>query len=191
MMWIKIWIKLVMIFLISGMIYSCKEKTVPKPEGYLRLEYPEPQYQEFKSDCPFVFQYSTNQSKMVKDSSCWYNVVYPSMKGKLYLTYYSLENNSLKNLIKQSEKLVYEHTIRAAAINPKLFINKEKKVFGTFFELTGESATNFQFYVTDSSKHFLQGSFYFRAQPKPDSLQPAVDYIKRDVFHLIESVKWK
>ncbi len=169
---------------------SCNNKTHPKPEGYVRLEYPEPQYQTLQTQCPFVFQYS-NHAIIEKDSQCWFTLSYPLLKAKLYLTYYDIESQNLPTYIKQSEKLVFEHTIKASGIDPKHYINEQDKTFGTFYELMGESATNFQFYVTDSSRHFLQGSFYFRAQPKPDSLQPAVDYVKKDLKMLINTLRWK
>lgn len=171
-------------------LVSCNVAPVPKPEGYVRLEYPVPSYSVFISkSCHFEFEYS-DQSFIERDSNCWYTIVYPKLKGKLYLTYYSTNAQQLPNLIKQSEKLVYEHTIKASGIKPKLYINKDKNVYGTFYELMGESATNFQFYVTDSAQNYLQGSFYFRAQPKPDSLQPAVDYVKKDLFHLMDTLNW-
>jgi hypothetical protein len=31
---------------------------------------------------------------------------------------------------------------------------------------------------------------YFYAPPNKDSLKPVVDYIKKDVFHLVETLKW-
>ncbi len=173
------------------LIIGCTSKVAqPKAEGYVRLEYPEAEYSAFQSDCPFTFQYS-NQALLEKDSQCWYTLSYPKLKAKLYLTFYSTRRNELPTYIKQSEKLVFEHTVMASGIEPKIFINEEENVYGTFYELMGESATNFQFYVTDSASHFLQGSFYFRAQPKPDSLQPAVDYIKKDLKELMETVRWK
>ncbi len=186
----KFLINVVVLILLFGICYSCKQTVYPKPAGYVRLEYPVPHYQPFKSNCPFTFEYS-DQVKIEKDSQCWFTFNYPKLKGKLYLTYYNVSPQSLPLYIKQSEKLVYEHTIKASGIDPELYQNKAHKVYGTFFELMGESATNFQFYLTDSTSHFLQGSYYFRAQPKPDSLQPAVDYIKKDLIHLIETTEWK
>ncbi len=185
----KLKTNLFVVFLLICLL-GCEISTTPRPEGYVRLEYPEAVYDSFQTPCPFTFEYNTF-TKTEKDSLCWYTLAYPDLKGKLYLTYYDIKKEELPQLIKQSEKLVFEHTIKASGIDPEQFYNNDQKVYGTFYELLGESATNFQFYVTDSAQHFLQGSFYFRAQPKPDSLMPAVNYIKQDIIHLISSTRWK
>jgi gliding motility-associated lipoprotein GldD len=93
--------------------------------------------------------------------------------------------------VKDAEKLVYEHTIKATSIDTQSFSYPDKKVFGNFYELKGPSASNLQFYVTDSTKHFLTANLYFNSRPKPDSLAPAVDYIKRDMRHILDTFKWK
>lgn len=87
--------------------------------------------------------------------------------------------------------MVYEHTIRASAIDTKSFSYPEKRVFGNFYELKGQSASNIQIYITDSTRHFVTANLYFKSRPRPDSLQPAVEYIKKDLMHMIETFEWK
>src|SRR5690606_40820741 len=84
-----------------------------------------------------------------------------------------------------------EQTVKASYISPREFIFDDSKVYGTLFELGGDSAINLQFHATDSTRNLLTGSIYFSTPPKYDSLQPAIQYIKNDVIHLIESLKWK
>ena len=170
---------------------SCEEDTFPKPYGEVRLSYPEPEYHKFNTECPYTFQYSTLAEKKPKDSLCAYNLYYPRMKATIYLTYESMEEESLIALVRDAEKAVYEpHTSRAEYIEPMLIVRDNDRVYGTLYELGGESAMNFQFHVTDSVQHFLRGSVYFRSHPKPDSLAPAVQYIRRDVEKLMETVRW-
>ena len=88
-------------------------------------------------------------------------------------------------------KMVYEHTIRASAIETQSFSYPEKKVWGNFYELKGHSASNIQIFITDSVQHFVTANLYFKSRPKPDSLQPAIDYIKEDLTHMIETFHWK
>lgn len=38
---------------------------------------------------------------------------------------------------------------------------------------------------------YLRGSLYFYASPNADSIAPAVEYFRKDVEHLIETLKWK
>jgi gliding motility-associated lipoprotein GldD len=87
--------------------------------------------------------------------------------------------------------MVYEHTIKASSIDTKSFSFPEHKVFGNFYELKGQSASNLQFFVTDSMRHYVTANLYFNSRPKPDSLAPAVEYIKKDMMRLIESFEWK
>ena len=188
--------RLSLLSIISGILFSalvsCKEDVQPKPYGDVRLEYAEAEYQKFNTDCPFTFQYSVNAEKKPKDSLCAYNIYYPGMKATIYLSYQSLDRAGLIPLIKDAEKAVYErHTSKAEYIEPQLIVRPRDRVFGTLYELGGESAMNYQFHVTDSTKHFLRGSVYFRSHPKPDSLAPAVAYIRKDVEKLMETVRWK
>lgn len=171
---------------------SCgKEQYIPKPKGHVRLEYPTPQYVTFSPEnCPFEFKYSNRVKIINKNNNCWYNFSYPNMKGTIYITYSNIHGN-LIGLIKEAQKLVYEHTIKANSIKAKSFLYPEKKIYGNLYRLGGESASNIQFYITDSTRHFLSGNVYFSVQPKPDSLQPAVEYIERDIIKMIETTTWK
>lgn len=171
---------------------SCKQETYPKPYGEVRLQYPEAEYQKFISNCPYTFEYSKYAFKKPQDSLCAYDLYYPNMKATIYLSYEDIPKDGIVALVKDAEKAVYEpHTTRAEYIDQKLIVHDEDKVYGTLYELGGESAMNFQFHVTDSTQHFLRGSVYFKTHPKPDSLAPAVDYIRKDVERLMETVEWK
>lgn len=171
-------------------LYSCSEDITPKPKGELRLEYPKAKYQPFQSDCAFSFEFSDFAKITNAKQPCWYNLSYPQMKANVFITYFPIQNDF--NLhIKEVEKMVYEHTIRASAIETKSFSYPEKKVYGNFYELKGHSASNVQIFITDSTRHFVTANLYFKSRPKPDSLQPAIDYIKEDLTHLIESFNWK
>ncbi|MGI9525814.1 MAG: gliding motility lipoprotein GldD [Weeksellaceae bacterium] len=173
-------------------ILGCTEDYMPKPYGELRLTYPEADYSWFETDCPFTFQYSTLAVKKPKDSLCRYNIYYPNMKATIYLTYEPIPEQGIESLIRDSEKSVYEpHASRATYIDPNLIIRKRDHVYGTLYELGGESAMNYQFHVTDSVQNFLRGSVYFKTHPKPDSLAPAVAYIQKDVMKLMETIRWK
>jgi gliding motility-associated lipoprotein GldD len=180
------------ITLFSFPLISCKKKEyLPKPTGQVRLEYPIPNYILFKKEnCPFEFQYSELAKVIDKHKNCWYNFSYPSMKATLYLTYSGI-NGNLNSLLKEAQRLVYEHTIKANSIKTKSFSYPEKKIFGNLYRLGGESASNIQFYVTDSIKHFLSGNLYFKVQPRPDSLQPAVEYLEKDIIKMIETTTWE
>lgn len=174
-----------------AVLAGCQQEAIPKPKGELRLEYPQAQYQGFKSPCGYGFEYSDFATiSGAKQNPCWYNLTYPKMKANVFITYFPIKND-FKLHIKEAEKMVYEHTIKASAIETKSFSYPEHQVFGNFYELKGETASNVQFYITDSTHHFVTGNLYFNTRPKPDSLAPAIDYIKQDILHLIETFKWQ
>lgn len=180
------------LFIILSIISSCKEDYDIKPIGQLRLEYPEPEYAELNSDCPFTFEYSQFSIKEDRKEDCWFSLQYPEMKANIYMTYFPISSQEdLAIKIKDSEKIVQEQTVKASYISPREFYFPEKKVYGTLFELGGDSAINLQFHATDSLQNLISGSVYFSTPPKYDSLQPAINYLKRDLVHLIETLEWK
>ncbi len=182
--------KKLIFILLMAILFSCGEETIPKPFGELRLEYPQPKYQKYLSPCNFGFEYSDFAKIENAKNPCWYYIYYPKMKAKVFMTYFPIKND-FELHVKESEKMVYEHTIKANFIDVKSFSYPEKKVYGNFYELKGQSASNLQFFVTDSTRHYVTANLYFNTRPKPDSLAPAIDYIKKDMLHLIDTFQWK
>jgi gliding motility-associated lipoprotein GldD len=67
-----------------------------------------------------------------------------------------------------------------------------RKMYGLIYEINGMSAASpYQFYLTDSTTHWLRGSLYFDAIPNNDSLAPVIDFVKTDIQHLFETIRWK
>jgi gliding motility-associated lipoprotein GldD len=62
---------------------------------------------------------------------------------------------------------------------------------GIFFNLSGNVATAKQFFLSDTTKHFLRGALYFDATPNEDSLRPVNAFLQQDMKHLINTLKWK
>lgn len=168
---------------------SCKKDVLPKPTSQLRLDYPEATYAQFQSSCPFVFE--MNSDAIIKgEKNCGFTIHYPKMKATIYLTYKPVQGN-INNLLRDAQKLTYEHVIKADDILEQPYLNPNKKVFGMFYQVHGNAATNSQFYATDSTKHFVTGSVYFYAKPNFDSIMPAASYIQNDMQRLLETLKWK
>jgi gliding motility-associated lipoprotein GldD len=129
-------------------------------------------------------------SKIKFNNNCSASIEYPQLKATIYITYRPI-NNNLDEILKEVEKLTFEHTIKADAINAMPYENFEKKVFGKLYNIEGNVATNIQFRATDSVNHVLSGALYFYARPNYDSIVPAVKYIEKDIIHIIETMKWK
>lgn len=168
---------------------SCKKEVLPKPASQLRLDYPVAKYATFSNHCPF--QFDINDDAIIKeDKNCGFSITYPKMKATIYITYKTV-NNNIDALLRDAQKLTYEHVIKADDILEQPFINKNQKVYGMFYRVYGNAATNSQFYATDSVKHFVTGSVYFYAKPNYDSVMPAASYVRNDMQRLMETLKWK
>lgn len=182
-------------FIILLSLFSCREEDVfPKPKNYLRIELPKHKYKEFNDSCNFKFQYSEYSKVITKPNSptesCFKNIIYPKFKAALYCTYVNL-NSNLFQYTEYSRKLAYEHTIKSIGIEEVKLENKEKNVYGTSFEIKGNVACNYLFYLTDSSSNYFAGSLYFETFPNYDSLQPIIKYVIKDIEHLINTFEWK
>lgn len=184
----QIAIAVLLILLLS--IFSCKDEVLPKPASYLRLDYPEAEYVSFEnSTSPFAFE--INSKAVIKGGKdLGFAISYPKMKATIYLTYKPV-NNNIDKLLRDAQKLTYEHVIKADDILEQPYLNPSKKVYGMFYQVNGNAATNSQFYVTDSTKHFVTGSVYFYAKPNYDSIMPAASYVRNDMQRLMETLKWK
>jgi gliding motility-associated lipoprotein GldD len=168
---------------------SCKDDVYPKPASHLRLDYPVAKYVDFDNECPFSFEMNSNA--IIKgEKDCGFTISYPKMKATIYLTFKPV-NNNINVLLKDAQKLTYEHVIKADDILEQPYLNPSKKVYGMFYQVDGNAATNSQFYVTDSIKHFVTGSVYFYAKPNYDSIMPAASYVRNDMQRLMETLKWK
>jgi gliding motility-associated lipoprotein GldD len=171
------------------MITGCGGETIPKPKAYLRLDYPMGKYIPFDRNCPFTFGYNS-LSEIKEKANCNFTLEYPKMKATVYITYKPVTGN-LSLLLRDAQKLTYEHVIKADEILEQPYLNREKKVYGMFYQVGGNAATNAQFYLTDSTRHFLTGSVYFYAKPNFDSVMPAASYIKDDMRNIMETLNWK
>ena len=177
-------------------IWSCEQTYTPKQKGYNRLDLPEHSYKALPDSLPYQFQISTS-AKILRDSSYiaeryWIDIYYPNIVGNVQLTYKSLNHNEdlLKELVNDAYKLTSKHQIKAYAINETIVLTPSGKT-AVVAELEGEVPSQLQFFITDSTENFLRGALYFRTSTKNDSLAPAIEYIKMDIIHLLNTLEWK
>ncbi len=190
--------KIVLLPIFFGMIAiiwlsGCSENYVPKPRSYYRIDLPPHQYQMLDTIFPYKFPYSKYaKCTILNKDSDWINISYPKFKAVLHFSYKSIgKNTSLGKLIDDSQEFVYKHTIKASAIDEQLFTDSIHNVYGLLFDIKGNAASNEQFYVTDSTRHFLRASLYFDVEPNYDSLAPVIAFIRQDLTVLIDSLEWK
>ena len=175
---------------------SCSPDYQPKPKGYNRLVLPEASYQNLPDTLPYQFQYSTH-AKLLKDTSrrherYFVEIYYPEIKANIHITYKKINNSEqlLKEFLNDAYVLTAKHQVKANAIDETITTTTSGKTV-IIAEIEGEVPSQFQFTTTDSTKNFLRGALYFNTAVANDSLKPAIDYVKKDMKHLINTLKWR
>lgn len=175
-------------------LFSCGENNVPRPIGYFRIDLPKKEYRKIDSiPFPFSFdlpQYATADLKRTKNNEHFMNLDFNQFGAKIHISYLPIDGN-LELMLEDSRSLAYKHTVKAQDIKEKLYLNPEEKVYGTYYQIDGNAASGSQFYLTDSSKHFVRGALYFHVEPNFDSIAPVQEFIQKDIQRFIESFKWK
>ena len=183
----------VTILFLVVILFSCgPDSYTPKPKGFPRMDFPKKEYKVYKSDCAFQFEqgiYTFISNAKSAENPCWINIDYGFLNSRIHFSYKELEGD-LSAHIEDARTLVYRHTIKASAINESEYLSNEKRVYARVYELEGNAASSIQFYATDSIKHFVRGALYFNTRTNSDSLRPAIDFIREDVWRLVETLEW-
>lgn len=180
--------------------YSCNSDYTFKRRGFYKIDFPPKAYQKFdQAGYPYSFEYPV-YANIIKDSTFfesrpenpwWINIDIPRFGGRIYISYKEIGKNKIDSLINDAFEMAYkQHTYKASSIEPIGFITPNK-ISGVYFTLTGNTATANQFFLTDSVKHFLRGALYFGATPNEDSLSIVNDFLRVDMEHLINTLRWK
>jgi gliding motility-associated lipoprotein GldD len=173
--------------------FACKPNYTPKPQGYFRIDLPDKEYISFKNECAYSFEYPVySKLESVQDKDlCWYNLSFNKYNATIHLTYKRI--NSSDDLIQYTEdirRIVYKHTIKADAIDESVISDKGMVKYGILYDIKGNTASHVNFFVTDSTTNFVSGSLYFNTSPNYDSLAPLIQFFRKDIVHLIETMSW-
>jgi gliding motility-associated lipoprotein GldD len=168
----------------------------PKPRGYFRIEFPQKEYQEYAGGCPINFVYPkyaiVKPDTIAGAKPCWLNMQFPQFKGTLHLSYEHIESKKEFNeLIEDAHKLSFKHTIKATSIDQGVISYPDRKVYGIYYTIDGNAASSVQFYLTDSTRNYIRGALYFNSEPRLDSIQPVLTFVKKDVDEMIKSFRWR
>jgi gliding motility-associated lipoprotein GldD len=168
----------------------------PKPRGYFRIIFPKKEYQQYNEACPFTFQYPkyaiVEPDKKPDAQPCWLNVQFPQFNGTLHLSYDHIQSpREFNELIEDAHKLSFKHTVKATSIDQGYINFPDRKVYGIYYTIEGNAASSVQFFLTDSSKNYIRGALYFNTEPRLDSIQPVLTFVKQDVDVMIRSFRWK
>ena len=168
----------------------------PKPKGYNRIDLPPHRYQELGGGHPYAFEYS-QEAVIKRDSSYmaqphWLNVYYPKLHANVQITYMDVQRDRrlYNKMMEDARKLTGKHEIKATAIDERI-LKTPSGMRASVFELSGEVPSQFQFYTTDSTHHFLRGALYFQTATANDSLAPVIEYVKTDMVRMINTLRYK
>jgi gliding motility-associated lipoprotein GldD len=178
----------VLLFATCVLLSSCgddDDNTIaPKPRAYFRLSFPEKKYVVYDSSCPFKFEmpaYSKLVRNTYKDAEpCWFDLNFPQLNATIHLTYKEVKGN-LNEYLANTYTYVSKHEIKSSGIREEVISKDSLKVYGLIYDISGNAASSIQFFLTDSTNHFMRGALYFNAAPNTDSIKPAVDFIKKDI----------
>jgi len=182
---------------ISGLLVcACAKSYQPKPKGYNRLTLPSLEYQPLPDTLPYRFEYSKH-ARLLKDTSWiserhWVEIYYPDLKANIHITYKQLKGKEavLKELLNDAYNLTSKQQIKATGIDEMITKTPSGKT-AVISEIAGEVPSQFQFTMTDSSRNFLRGALYFNTRVQNDSLAPAIEFMKKETLHLINTLSWK
>lgn len=177
-------------------VVACEGHYSPKPRGYHRIVFPEKEYHTYQSGCPFVFEYpdyAQVEPDQTRDAQwCWLDIVFDDFNARLHLSYIPVnDRDHFDELVEDARALAYSHTVKATAIRQQPIQVPQHHVQGVFYEIHGNTASSLQFFVTDSTRHYLRGALYFDERPRVDSIQPVIDFIREDLDRFIQSVHWR
>lgn len=186
--------RLLFVIFICSLFTACNEKYTPKPYGYFRIDFPDKSWEASTDTLPYHFQKST-EALLEADNSRdaeygWTNLHYPQYNAKIHLSFKTIATDtSLMHFTEDCHRMAYTHTIKAESINEKYF--RKNNIFGIIYYIEGNTASSTQFFVTDSCRNFLRGALYFNQHPNKDSLAPVIDYLRKDITHLMETVAFQ
>lgn len=169
----------------------------PKPQAYLRFDFPKKEYTTFDTTAlPFSFERATQTIAVVKKNQPrikWVDIRYPEQNGIVFISYIRLNGpKDLRGQIDTSYELLKQHFDFSSGVDENKYFDPENHVYATTYLLKGNNvASTYQFWATDSMHHFLRGSLYLDCTPNNDSLAPVLDYLQQDLVHLLETLKWK
>ncbi|MDA8904291.1 hypothetical protein N9I95_00380 [Flavobacteriaceae bacterium] len=187
-----------LVYILIFLFWSCDSVELPKPNAYLRLDFPSPSYKEANFEANgttvelnTVSTYFT-KIKNISNSLISKTIFYPLINAEIKLEYYNLNrNNKLNNRLKNLNDFTSIH-LKKSLKPPKIqeFINPNTKVYASIINIKGDVTSPYQFYATDSVNNLIIGILSLKSKTKYDSVLPALDYLRNDIYHLIESIKW-
>ena len=181
---------LVAIITLTFIMFGCREKTAPKPIAYPYIDNSTTEYAAHDIETyPLQFEISNSATIERNDkNSGWLNIKYSQYNATIYCSYITTQSNNLQKDMDKSRELVYIHSKHTSKIESLCYNDTIKNLWAELYILNGNVATPLQFIATDNSSFIFRGSLYFNTQVSNDSVAPIVEYLKNDIFQIIETI---
>lgn len=193
---------LAILFLTTNFVLSScqseEESYIPKPYGYFRIDLPKQIYTKLEGDFPYSFEHS-KYAKVTKNTSqnadeYWITLKYePTSVAEIHITYKEIKNEPklFMEYVNDAHKLTFNeiNTARSSAIDKVVDSRNGNGIVFTISE--GEVPTVFNYWVSDTTTHFLRAAMYVPTSSQNDSLAPILKYTKDDMMHMLETFEWK
>ncbi len=195
---------------------ACNSPYTSKKTGYFKIDFPERSYKTFDdAGYPYSFEYPS-YATISKDSNFyegmspyWININFPTFNGKIFISYKNIgglstykvkgadgkykdstARNDFDKMVTDAYNLSYKNDVKAYSIEDSV-MHTPNGLSGVYFSLSGNVATAHQFYLSDTTRHFLRGALYFNVTPNEDSLRPVNNFLQEDMKHIINTMKWR
>lgn len=124
--------------------------------------------------------------------NCWFDLYAKGLNTVLHMSYVSFEGRrSFDKLVEDAFEMADKHNIKASYRDEIKISFPDRSVYGILFEIDGPVASPLQFYLTDSTHHFLRGSLYFRDVVNRDSIEPVYKFVTQDLQPMFQSFEWQ
>lgn len=169
----------------------------PKPKAYLRFDMPEKAYHTYDTAAlPFTFECADSAYVVWKQNdrrTKYLDIFYPQYQGVINLTYKAVKDeNDLRALIDTASRMLALHHDQASGEKEATLLDPKGRVYATIVKLNGKNTgCTYQFWLTDSTRHFLRGALFLNYTPNNDSLAPVIEYLQADIDQLVETLQWR
>ena len=186
-----------LIYICFIFILGCDNYLMPKQFAFLRLDYSNPQYEQINNnEFPFLFETNNILSNIsdinISNESIDFILKYDELNAQVNFQYKNIDSKEiLDTYILDLKKTIETHSIMANTVRIRDYVLEENDIYGRIFDLSGNVASPYQFYLTDNENNVISGFVYFNIKPNYDSILPGINYIENDIINLIESFSWK
>ena len=177
------------VFVLLIFVLSCdKIADLPKQKSFFAPDFKMTHYVESNIGCKYNFL--INSKALISNlKNCNYNIEYKNLNSKIYINQISYFEN-IEVLLDAFDQKIIENSKFSDQIIESEYIDFERKIYSKLFSFVGDSPSNIQFYVTDMSDKFINGSLFFNTKTNYDSLFPYIDYVRNDIKKMVDSFNW-